>query len=223
KHVYERKFFRETVVGMEIQMIFNFLDLEVYENRMVDLAPKKNPIFMPKNNYLTSLEKFVDLESISCNKESADCVTLVVEEREIHVNSFLLTNNSPVFKAMLSSNSFKEGQSKRIELPGKNFNQIIYLLQHLYSSKHIGNIHRVRDLSLLCREYQIDWLTEKIKTFIIEEGSKNTADEILQYLTLSEEANFGLPLYETLVNQLHDSFQTIQVCPNFMSFVLCKS
>ena len=59
-------------------------------------------------------------------------MTLVIEEKEIHVNSFILTDNSPVFKAMLNS-TFKEGQDKRIELPGKNFEHFAYFLHYLSS------------------------------------------------------------------------------------------
>ena len=135
-----------TADGMEIRIIFNFLDLVVHENRTADLVPQKKLILRPRDGFSTSSERNLDLDSISCNKESDDCVTLVVEGKEIYVSSFLLTNNSPVFRAMLRSKSFKEGQSKRIELPGKKFNQILYFLQYLYSPNEIKSFHRKLDL-----------------------------------------------------------------------------
>ena len=111
----------------EIRFIFNFLELIFHENRVADLAVKKEfmepaPLKAPS----------VDLDLISCKKDSKNCVTLAIEEEEIHVNSFLLTDNSPVFEAMLNS-TFKEGHAKRIELPGKNFADVVYFLQYLSS------------------------------------------------------------------------------------------
>ena len=76
-----------------------------------------------------------------------------------------------------------------------------------------------RYLSLLCREYQVDWLTKKIKKFIIEKESKRTG-EILQYLALSEEMDFGASLNENLINELKEPFPIIQMCPEFMSLTL---
>ena len=121
----------------------NFFDLVVYENRTAEITCRTNGFrFQPTHEYISSLEEYFDLDSISCDKGSANCVTLVVEDKEIHVIAFLLTSNSPVFKAMLNSNSSKEGQNKRIELPGKQFNEIAYFLQCLCSPQEIGNISR---------------------------------------------------------------------------------
>ena len=128
------------VEWLELKFIMNFLDLIVYDSRMLEMNCKNSFRFKPTRNVLEKLEEYFDLETISCSKESSDCVTLVVEDKEIYVSSFLLTNNSPVFRAMLNSNSFKEGQSKRIELPGKKFNEIALFLQWLSSPQDIGNI-----------------------------------------------------------------------------------
>ena len=128
------------VEWLELTFIMNFLDLVVYEDRTAEMTCRTNGFrFKTIPKYLEKLEESFDLVSISCDKRSSDCVTLAVEDKEIYVSSFLLTNNSPVFKAMLSSNSFKEGQNKRIELPGKKFNQIAYFVQYLHSPKEIGN------------------------------------------------------------------------------------
>ena len=118
---------------MELQFIFNFLDLMVYENRTADIVAKKNlwtsePVGV---DVIDNDDIDLDLESISCPKNSPDCVILVVEDIEINVNSFVLTSNSPVFKAMLNS-TFKEAQNRRIELPGKKFKEIVYFLQFLH-------------------------------------------------------------------------------------------
>ena len=68
---------------------------------------------------------------VACEEGFEDRATLIVEGKRINVKSFVLTNNSPVFKAMLQSASFKEGQTKEIELPGKSLDEIVYLLFHL--------------------------------------------------------------------------------------------
>ena len=91
----------------DIRFIFNFFDLIFHENRVVNLAVKKE--FMEPVQLKTPS---VDLNLISCKKDAKNCVTLVIEEKEIHVNSFVLTDNSPVFKAMLNS-TFKEGQGTK--------------------------------------------------------------------------------------------------------------
>ena len=125
---------------LELKFIFNFLDLLVYENRTVGLAAKKSDLTAVPSKLKTPIEELIDLDAISCSRDSKFCVTLVVENIEIHVNSALLTNNSPVFKAMLNS-TFKEGQDKRIVLPGKKFTEFVYFLQYLHSPKVFGNIH----------------------------------------------------------------------------------
>ena len=109
---------------LEVQTIFLLFEMAMFQDICVtDKGPKNIKLLRNSDN----------LESLSCEKGSEDCATLVVEEKEIHVNSFILTSNSPVFKAMLQSNSFKEGQNRRIELPGKKFNEVVYFLQFLRS------------------------------------------------------------------------------------------
>ena len=75
--------------------------------------------------------------TVTYRTNSSEYVTLIVEEKEIHFNAYLLTNNSLVFEAMLNS-SFKKGQTGRIFLPGKKFKDIIYYLQFLHYSSN-GN------------------------------------------------------------------------------------
>ena len=115
---------------MELEFIFNFFNLMIYENRTGDIAAKKSLFDTVSINQLE--KESINPKSISYPEASEDCVTLVVEGKQIHVNSFLLTNNSPVFEAMLNS-TFKEGRNRKIELPGKKFNEIIYFLQFLHS------------------------------------------------------------------------------------------
>ena len=135
------------IESVELQIILNFFDLIVYDGRTVELAPRKS---LKQPNPLKSFDDSLNGNGlIYCDEDSKDCVTLVVEEKEIHVNSFLLTNNSPVFKSMLKSTSFKEGQSKRIELPGKNYSEFLFFLGYLQSPQDIGEISG-ESLHLMC-------------------------------------------------------------------------
>ena len=120
---------------MEIEIIFNFFGLILVENRVADVAIKKK-------SYLNhrSQDHLIDLDSISCDESSDNCTTLVIEQKEIRINTFVLTNNSPVFKVMLESRSFKEGQNMTVELPGKKMTDVAYFLQFLHSQQEINGI-----------------------------------------------------------------------------------
>ena len=133
----------EMLCNLEIrewQIIFTFLDFIFYENRSSDCAPKKSFLVTPSNKDWNSLEESAEGRFIPYAKDSPDCVTLIVENQEIYVNLYLLTTNSPVFEAMLTSTSFKEGQSKRIELPGKKYTEILFFLHYLQTPQDIRDI-----------------------------------------------------------------------------------
>ena len=138
-HVFELPEFHCNLEILELQIIFTFLDFIVYENRSSDSAPKKSFLVSPTNATMKSLEESAG-RFISYSKDSPDCVTLIVENQEIYVNSYLLTTNSPVFEAMLTSTSFKEGQSKRIKLPGKKYTEILFFLHYLQTPQDIRDI-----------------------------------------------------------------------------------
>ncbi|XP_066912317.1 uncharacterized protein [Clytia hemisphaerica] len=144
----------------ELSSIFHLFKLIIHKFQRVDLSSK--------TDFLTQEipEHLIDPESISYKRGSPDCVVLDVENKEIHVSSYLLINNSPVFKAMLQSTNFKEGQNRRIELPGKKFNEVVYFLQHLHSLQDINDDTNIWALAHFCQEYQVDWLSDKIKSFI---------------------------------------------------------
>ncbi|XP_066928540.1 uncharacterized protein [Clytia hemisphaerica] len=199
---------------MELKFIFNFFDMMVYENRAVNIIAKKCLWTLPFHE--VTLEDSVDIKLISCEKDLKDCVTIIVENQEINVKSFLLTNNSPVFKAMLNSSSFKEGQNRRIELPGKKYLEVVFFLQCLHSPQDLRDICDYPDvfiLSQLCREYQVDWLLEKIRDFI-NKGRFLTKRWILKGILLCEAMNFD-PC-EVLVNSIEDNFLDIHMSKDFM-------
>ena len=72
-------------------------------------------------------------------------LTLVVEGQRFHVHRLILTLNSPVFKAMLTSN-FKEATIGEITLPEKNANEILGFVKQLHVHKRVeitGKFHRL--------------------------------------------------------------------------------
>ena len=62
--------------------------------------------------------------------QNSDAV-LVVEEKELHVHSNILSIASPYFDKMFNGN-FKESQTKRVTLEGKSFDAIEQMLKHIY-------------------------------------------------------------------------------------------
>ena len=71
-------------------------------------------------------------------------------------------------------------------------------------------------LAPLCREYQVDWLTNQIKDFIYGDASSNQdKDCILKYLSVSEEMDFGSINDVKLINSLHDNFHSLQTSTDF--------
>ena len=62
--------------------------------------------------------------------QNSDAV-LVVEEKEFHVHSMILSIASPYFDKMFNGN-FKESQTKRVTLKGKSFQLIEQMLKAIY-------------------------------------------------------------------------------------------
>ena len=120
----------------EMLSILIFFDQVFYDDNVIDVLPKnkKGQIFKrtPYQYRTSSL-----IGKITCAEDFIDRATLIVEDKRIHVKSFVLTDNSPVFKAMLQSTSFKEGQTKTIELPGKSLDEIVHFLEFLLYPKKI--------------------------------------------------------------------------------------
>ena len=58
-------------------------------------------------------------------------VTLVVEDRKIHVHKSVLSVYSPVFSVMFTSD-FAEKDAKEIKLPGKKYDAMFHFLLHMY-------------------------------------------------------------------------------------------
>ena len=71
-------------------------------------------------------------EIFSKGWKSAD-VVLVVGEKHLHVHSQVLSIESPVFERMFQS-GFKESKSKKVEMKGKKYVDMVNILKILYPS-----------------------------------------------------------------------------------------
>lgn len=128
----------------KIDSILLFLDLVFYDDRVVDLSSKqKIKKLFKKQNFALKKDTHSIIRKIECTSDFEGRATLVVEGHNINVNSFILTDNSPVFKAMLQSTSFKEGLTKTIELPEKGLDEVVYFLEFLHDSTKVidGKFH----------------------------------------------------------------------------------
>ncbi|CAB4017753.1 kelch 40a [Paramuricea clavata] len=70
-------------------------------------------------------------------------VVLVVEGKEVHVHRYMLSMQSPVFKAMFNGN-FKDSQQEKIELKDDKYEAMLLFLQLLYPTNMLdesrGNV-----------------------------------------------------------------------------------
>ena len=120
----------------EVLCILNFIDLVFYDDNVIDVSPKgKNSKIFERLPFEYDTKNAIG--KIACAEEDDDRATLIIEDKKIHIKSFVLIVNSPVFKAMLQSTSFKEGQTKTIELTGKSVDEVVYFLKFLQYSKKI--------------------------------------------------------------------------------------
>ena len=57
---------------------------------------------------------------------------LVVEDKELHVHTNILSISSKYFESMFNGN-FKEAQTKRVDLPGKSYDVLEHVLKLIYN------------------------------------------------------------------------------------------
>jgi len=108
---------------IEIIVIFNFLDLILYDNRVHDLSIR-NPY---QGDDELKRPTAIDLTNDIGDENN---VIVKVEGHEIHINSITLTENSRVFHTMLNS-TFREGQERIVELPGKKIDDVLEFFSYL--------------------------------------------------------------------------------------------
>ncbi|XP_062574804.1 kelch-like protein 21 [Saccostrea cucullata] len=115
-------------------------------------------------------------------------VTLLVEDKIIHVNKAVLSQHSPVFSAMFSG-SFKESTEKEITLKNKKAKDFIEFLRCFYPNmKHAITEQNVLRVLPLAHEYQSPLVTdcEKFMASMCKPGTRLTVTTLLDYIIAAE-------------------------------------
>lgn len=111
-------------------------------------------------------------------------LVLVVENKELYVNSQILKNVSPVFRTMLESD-FKEKKEKKIMLEGKKYEDVVKFLKCIYPFiQEKITTDNVFQLIPLADEYQLDL--------------KKQCEEFLKDLLFSYASQYQRPKEEKL-------------------------
>ena len=77
-------------------------------------------------------------------------------------------------------------------------------------------------LSPLCQEYQIDWLTDKIKSYILQRNvvpttwSTSNTETVLKYLSLADTMSFGHNVEESVIDLINEPFQNVHMESQFL-------
>ncbi|XP_066920256.1 kelch-like protein 30 [Clytia hemisphaerica] len=98
--------------------------------------------------------------------QNSDAV-LVVEEKELHVHSMILSLASPYFERMFNGN-FKESQTKRVTLEGKSFPLIEQLLKIIYPNVETGELVASEMLKGL-HQISEEFMVPSVKSAVLKE------------------------------------------------------
>ncbi|XP_066910196.1 uncharacterized protein [Clytia hemisphaerica] len=178
----------------EVTDIFRFLDVYLYEGRIIDLSVQK-PFERTQSFQYDPREK----EKFLAQPADDSFVVLVVEGMRLYVESFTLVNHSPVFKKMLETASRDESGKKVLAMPGNDVNQVAHLLTYLSSAREIGSHSDVVSLASLAEKFQIKWLMNKIEVFL-KTVQEDRPEYISKYLKLQTEYKI---VNKNVSNQIH--------------------
>ncbi|XP_066927017.1 uncharacterized protein [Clytia hemisphaerica] len=175
-HLFQRK--GQSIIS-EVDDIFNFYDVLLYEKRTPDISAKKSFQEEPCFEY--------DPKEKDCFlAEPADkrFVVLIIEGIKLYVDSYILVDNSPVFEEMLETAFRDESGKKVLAMPGKDVNQIAHLLTFLSEPREIEvNNTDLLALASLIDEFEMTLLKDKIRLFL-ENVHEDKPKVQLKYLKL---------------------------------------
>ncbi|XP_062573902.1 BTB and MATH domain-containing protein 38-like [Saccostrea cucullata] len=115
-------------------------------------------------------------------------LTLVVEDKKIHVNKAVISQHSPVFTAMFSGN-FKESTSREITLDNKKAKDIVEFLRCFYPNmKHPITERNVLQILPLAHEYQSPVVAdcEEFMISMCKPKTSLTVTSLLDYIIAAE-------------------------------------
>ena len=140
----------------------------------------------------------METENVFASPRYDSDIVLVVEGEELHVHKWILTSQSPVFKAMFDGH-FKEASQNEITLKEKDLQSMIQFLKLLYPSSMFLESYTPLDdesrlaVMALADEYQC---VNLIKQCIDE--AEITAKNVLQVLP------HAVKYYQTALSRMYD-------------------
>ena len=159
-----------------------------------------------------------DEKTVFASPWNGSDMVLVVEDQELHVHKWILTMQSPVFKAMFDGH-FKEASQDKITLKGTSFQLMVQFLKVLYpSSMFVEDNTRLNDESRLsimrlAEEYQC---VNLIKQFINEiQVTPENVLKILPYVVKYHQA--ALPKLCDVIKRSTPTSKLKEVLPELES------
>ena len=118
---------------VDLKFILNFLGLIIHENRTVDLAVKNNQPGLFED--INSPKECIQM--LQSKEQSPNEIVLNVEhgKKQLYVDCFTLTQNSPVLKELLKKNSKEE--KKSLDFPQRSVSDMIQFIAFLKETKNI--------------------------------------------------------------------------------------
>ena len=172
-----------------------------------------------------------ETESVFASPWDGSDMVLIVEDHELHVHKWILSSQSPVFKAMFNGH-FKEASQDKVTLKEKEFKSMLEFLKLLYPSSMFGEPKSALDnecwfsVLALAEEYQC---VNLIKQCI--DNIKITPKNVLQILPYAMKYHTtALPKFHDIINWGVATSKLEQVKPkvenkeigNFMEMLLNK-
>ena len=118
---------------VELRVILNFLGLLIHENRTVDLAVKESQ--MEPFEEVNSPQECIQM--LSSEQDINEVILNVGHgKKQLYVDRFTLTQNSPVLKEMLNKDS-KGVQKKSLDFPQRSQFDMIQFISFLKKPKDI--------------------------------------------------------------------------------------
>ena len=127
--LFERK--GHTIIS-EVEDIFNFYDVLLYENRTPDISARKSFKEEPSFQYYPK-----EKDNFLAEPTDTQFVVLIIEGIKLYVDSYILVDNSPVFREMLETAPRNENGKKVLAMPGQDVNQVVHLLTFLSEPRKI--------------------------------------------------------------------------------------
>jgi speckle-type POZ protein len=141
----------------------------------------KDPTAPSNNNQLLNVDKgerqvLTHLSKLLVNQSMAD-VTFIVKNEKIGAHSAIIASASPVIRAMLETDKFKEGRAREVEVDDIGPAVFKEMLRYLYTGKdpRLNEHDMAEQLFLAADKYQIEALKNLCEQRLIRKLNVETA------------------------------------------------